>query len=173
MGKKEKYTFFWGGPFSNFHPAYFMDAAGNTYNCTEQYYMSKKALFFGDQHHYEKIMSESSPKKQKNYGRKVDGFDDKKWYGEFADDNPAKKHMFDGNYLKYTQNDKLKKMLLDTLGTELVEASPYDKIWGIGKRASDWGSDEKRFWRGKNWLGEVLTSVRDKIIEEEEKKYLF
>jgi len=174
MSKKERYRFFWGGEFSNFHTSYFTDAEGATYSCTEQYYMAKKALFFEDQYHYEKIMNEKCPRTQKKYGRKVVNFDEKKWYGEFADENPAKKYMYEGNYLKYTQNKKLKNMLINTaINGDLVEASPYDKLWGMGMRADEFGATCKRFWRGKNWLGEILTKIRDEIIEEEEKNFLF
>lgn len=171
--KEEKYTYFWGGPFSNFHSVFFTDAEGITYSCTEQYYMAKKAIFFNDTYRYKEIMKESDPKKQKKHGRSILNFEESAWYGAFADENPAKQYMYEANYYKYTQNDKLKKMLVATAGTELVEASPYDKIWGIGQRADEFGASHKRFWRGKNWLGEVLTKVRDAIIAEDSKKFLF
>ena len=173
MSAKENYTYFWGGPFSNFHTVFFTDVEGISYSCTEQYYVAKKALFFNDTFRYTQIMRESDPKKQKKHGRGVVNFNEATWYGELSEENPAKKYMFEANYYKYTQNDKLKKLLLGTVGTELVEASPYDKIWGIGQRADEFGASHKRFWRGKNWLGEVLTKVRDTIIEEENKKFLF
>ena len=168
-----KYTFFWGGPFSNFYTTYFTDAEGISYSCTEQYYMAHKSLFFEDSFHYQKIMSEKNPIKQKRYGRKILNFDEKKWYGVFADENPAKKSMYEGNYLKYTQSEKLKKLLLGTEGTELVEASPYDTLWGIGMRADSFGASIESFWKGKNWLGEILTQIREKILEDEKKGLLF
>lgn len=167
---KEKYTFFWGGPFSNFITSYFVDKEGLSYNCVEQYYASRKALFFGDKARFEQIMSIKDPKKQKRHGRLVTNFDSNKWYG--GESNcPAKKFMYDGNLLKYSQNEKLKKMLVETKGTILVEASPYDNIWGIGMPKC-YLAENKKFWKGKNWLGEILTQVREDIIKQEEPKGL-
>lgn len=168
--EKNKFAFFWGGGFSNFHPADFIDGQGVKYNCTEQYYMSKKALFFEDSESHYKIMSESNPKKQKKLGRAVLGFSESAWYGE---GNPAKKYMFEGNYLKYSQNDHLKKSLLTTVGRELVEASPYDSRWGVGMSVEDLNINNKSLWKGTNWLGEVLTEVREKLIFEENRNFLF
>ena len=65
---------------------------------------------------------------------------------------------------KFTQNSKLKEKLLETEGTILVEASPWDTVWGIGRYASDPKSKFKKYWRGKNWLGYILTDVRDQIL---------
>jgi len=171
MRTEEKFTFFYGGPFSNFHPVYFTDVGGISYSCTEQYYMAKKAKFFKDNYHYEMIMNENNPKQQKKYGRKVNNFSRTLWYGAFADDNPAKKIMYKGNFLKYTQNEKLRKMLLDTEGTELVEASPRDDLWGIGLEADNFQASRKRFWRGKNWLGEILTQIREDIIRRDNRLF--
>lgn len=169
MKYEEKFTFFWGGPFSNFYTSYFTDNQGITYSCSEQFFMSKKASFFGDDYHYKKIMESNNPKEHKKLGRSVKNFDAELWYGG---DNPAKKFMYEANYYKYTQNEKLKKILLDTRGTTLVEASPYDKIWGIGMRYCIM-ANYRKYWEGKNWLGEVLTKVRDFIIMEEERFKLF
>ena len=71
-----------------------------------------------------------------------------------------KEIVFKGNYTKFSQNAELKTYLLSTKGKVLAEASPYDKVWGIGLNIDD----EMRFnmtkWRGKNLLGEVLMQVR-------------
>ncbi|MDB4330508.1 NADAR family protein, partial [bacterium] len=140
-------------------------------------YMAEKALFFDDQFRYKKIMEETNPKAMKNHGRAVKGYSDEAWYGPNSvnstiEENPAKKAMYDGNYLKYTQNEKLLNLLIDTRGTTLVEASPFDKRWGIGMKYC-LAAHHSKFWKGKNWLGEVLTKLRDDLIKEREKNFLF
>jgi ribA/ribD-fused uncharacterized protein len=137
--------------------------------------MAKKALHFNDQFRYKKILEEKNPKKIKEHGRAVEGYSDEKWYGpEDGEnlDNLAKKSMYEGNILKYSQDQKLLNMLIETKGTTLVEASPYDKRWGIGMQYCA-VAEHRRFWKGKNWLGEVLTKVRDDLIAEQEKNFLF
>lgn len=54
--------------------------------------------------------------------------------------------------------------LVATGTTELVEASPFDKVWGVGLSADDPLIHDKRNWLGLNLLGKVLMQVRDKIL---------
>ena len=68
-------------------------------------------------------------------------------------------------YLQFSQNSDLKAEILKTDGTVLVEASPRDRLWGIGLSAKNPKAKAKKNWRGKNWLGYVLTQVRDEIKE--------
>jgi len=122
--------------------------------------MAQKALLFEDKESYDKIMSTTSPSEQKAFGKLVKGFVKETWEAECKD------IVFRGNYAKFTQNEDLYSDLMDTIGTELVEASPVDPIWGIGLTEFDPRAWEKETWQGTNWLGEVVTAVRDKLIEE-------
>lgn len=154
----EKFTFFWSGPFSNWYKCAFK-VNSTTYNCTEQYMMYQKAILFNDMDIAQKILSSADPKEQKAFGREVKNFNPEKW------NEACRDIVFEGNLAKYDQNKRLKDILLATAGTTLVEASPYDKIWGIGLTADDSRALSRETWRGKNWLGEVLTEVREYLIE--------
>lgn len=153
----EKFTFFWKGPLSQWHKSNFV-VNGVGFNCAEQYMMAEKASIFSDKLTYEKIMNTSSPKEQKYFGRQVAEFDVDFW------NRVAKKVVYKGNWAKFTQDNNLKSLLLATEGTTLVEASPYDKIWGIGLGKSDPRAQSRDTWQGKNWLGETLTKLRDDLI---------
>lgn len=157
----EKFTYFWGeAPFSQWSPATFV-VNGITYNCTEQWMMAEKARMFNDEETLAKIMAATHPRDQKKLGRQVKGFEVDKWNAS------AKDVVYAGNRAKFTQNPDMLAELLATTGTTLVEASPYDKIWGIGM--SDFeakGCGGRAGWRGLNWLGEVLTLLRDDINNE-------
>ncbi|CAB4175443.1 NADAR [uncultured Caudovirales phage] len=160
MKQYTKYTFFYRtrNPFSNWHPCTFEDEEGNEYNCSEQWMMAGKAKLFGDEETREDILFERDPGKQKALGRKVKNFDSSIW-NEFA-----KQIVYDGCYLKFTQNPKLLAFLLETEGTLLVEAAAYDTVWGIGLSEDDPKIHDPKNWRGTNWLGEVLTQLRDDLI---------
>lgn len=155
----EKFTFFWSGPFSQWYPAEFV-VNGKKFTCAEQFMMYKKAEFFGDEETAEKIMSTSDPKIQKALGRKVRGFNVDAW------NENAKAFVYMGNYNKFTQNSNLLKKLFDTKGTTLVEASPYDTIWGIGLTEDNPSALDRKKWRGTNWLGEILTSLREDLMND-------
>lgn len=152
----EQFVFFWGGPFSNWYMCKFM-VDGIVYNCTEQHMMASKARYFNDKESEIAIMEEDLPREQKALGRKVKNFDADKW------SKVAKTFVIQGCYAKFDQNPYLKKELLDTGDATLVEASPYDKIWGVGLRASDPRINDRANWLGTNWLGEVLVNVRELI----------
>lgn len=153
----ERFTFFWRGPFSQWHRSDFIDG-GVTYTTAEQYMMAGKARTFGDDETLKKILAETSPKAQKALGREVKNFDEGEW------NRVARDIVYRGNFLKFSADQKLKDLLLDTAGTTLVEASPYDKIWGIGLKEDDPKAQSRTTWQGKNWLGEVLTAVRDDML---------
>ena len=127
------------------------------YNCAEQYMMSEKAKFFKDDKMYDLILKENSPAKIKKYGRQVKNYDGDEW------DKVKFDIVVQGNILKFSQNKELKEFLINTENKILVEASPYDKIWGIGLGADDPNVDDIYKWRGKNLLGFALMKARDYI----------
>lgn len=153
---EKEYTFFWNGPFSQWYPSPFT-VDGIPFTHAEQYMMYCKAKLFNDTEIMEKVLASTDPKEQKGLGRKVKNFDAQKW------DRVARKVVYDGNYNKFKQNPKLLKQLLDTKGTTLVEASPYDTIWGIGLSEENAKKISPSNWPGKNWLGLTLTQLRDDI----------
>lgn len=156
METKEQFVFFWGGTFSQWAPSKFV-IDGVEFNTCEQYMMYKKALMFHDYDSAKKIMNTTSPKEQKALGREVKGFKDDVWI------KYCRKIVYDANVAKFTQNPEMLKELMDTGGAEMVEASPYDKRWGIGLSADNPFAQDKSTWQGLNWLGEALTQVRSDL----------
>lgn len=153
-----KFTFFFSesSPFSQWYRCSFT-AHGLTFNCAEQFMMTAKALLFGDQEAAQEIMAAQHPREQKALGRKVRRFDEAKWAA------CREQIVREGNRAKFTQNPDLLASLLATRGTMLVEASPYDRVWGIGLAESDPRARDPRTWRGLNLLGLLLTGLRDEI----------
>jgi ribA/ribD-fused uncharacterized protein len=119
--------------------------------------MAQKALLFNDVESHKMIMYSKSPDEQKGFGRRVKGFDKDKW------EAICRQVVFDANMAKFTQNPKMLEELMYTDDLEIVEASPYDKIWGIGLHETDARCLDKSQWQGTNWLGEAIMSVREKL----------
>lgn len=166
-GEVLKYVFFWGHTvkpgevtktcFSQWYPCTFV-VDGVTYNTAEQYMMAQKALLFNDKEIFDEIMSASHPKQYKALGRKIRGFDGKLW------DEKKGQIVVDGNLAKFSQNKELGEFLLNTNERVLVEASPYDTIWGIGMSANAAGLENPQNWKGQNLLGFALMEVRDMLL---------
>ena len=150
----DKFVFFYGGVFSQwfYHD---MEIDGITYNCAEQYMMAMKAKTFNDTASLTKIMASYDPKEQKAIGRQVKDFDPDMW------NCVAKNYVYRANLEKFSGD--LKQYLLETGDRELVEASPYDKIWGIGLAMDNKNLTDKTKWQGTNWLGETLMKVRETL----------
>ncbi len=162
MDEPEVFTLFWDGPFSQWYPCYF-EIDDVEYNCAEQFMMAEKARLFQDWDTLEMIMDSESPATQKALGRAVDGFEEARWQSDDThNDQPVCWNIvWRGNVAKFSQNDYLYEILCETSGTTLVEASPVDTIWGIGLGQEDPRCHHREAWRGMNWLGEVLTEVRE------------
>lgn len=158
MRETENFIFFYNGLFSQWFFAP-MIIDGVEYTCCEQYMMAEKARLFNDQEILVKILEAKSPARQKKLGRQIKNFDKEIW------NQVCRDIVYKGNYAKFTQNKSLMDSLEQTKGKLLVEASPYDCIWGIGLSIYDAQSDSSK-WKGTNWLGEAITKVRKDLFGE-------
>lgn len=164
----ERFTFFWGrsGETSYLSNWYISDFEfkGHVFHSGEQMFMWQKAILFGDKEIAETILQTpvttfSDNKKIKNLGRMVKNFDEETW-SEHREDL-----IYEGLLEKFRQNESLKSKLLSTGDTIIVEASPYDRVWGIGLSRYDYDALDPSKWRGLNLLGEVLMRVRRTLSE--------
>lgn len=141
---------------SQWYPASF-EIDGVAYPTAEHFMMAEKARLFEDTEMLERILTASSPKEAKALGRKVRNFDPNQW----------SRHRFDivvkGNAAKFEQNAGFAEWLKATSNKILVEASPRDRIWGIGMSINNPLALNPRTWNGQNLLGFALTCVREQI----------
>ncbi|MCJ1484610.1 hypothetical protein MMC06_004782 [Schaereria dolodes] len=106
-------------------------------------------------------MAATEPREQKSLGRKVKNFDKVLW------ESNKEKVVEEGNWNKFiNQKEKirLKEKLLETGDRELVEASPFDRIWGVGFDAQT--AEANRDNWGENLLGKAIMRVRNRIREQ-------
>lgn len=61
----------------------------------------------------------------------------------------------------YPAESKLLKKLLEN--SNFVEASPYDKVWGVGLAEENPLILDEKNWRGENLLGKVLDKVKETL----------
>ncbi len=168
-GQKMKFLFFWGHKkdlnnkitnscLSQWYAQSFI-INEIEYPTAEHYMMAQKARLFKDKNALENILSSSSPANAKKVGREVLNFDKEIW----------EKHRLDivikGNYAKFSQNSELREFLIKTNKKILVEASPYDKIWGIGLDYQNEFAKIPVKWQGLNLLGFALMEVRDLLLK--------
>lgn len=167
-GQRPRYVFFWGHQpapdgsvtkscFSQWWEAPFT-SDGHTYPTAEHYMMAGKARLFGDMEMHGKILQATHPKQAKELGRKVKGFDEAAWVAKRFELVVA------GNLAKFAQHAELKAFLLGTGQRVIVEASPVDRIWGIGMKGDDANAEKPEQWRGLNLLGFALMEVRDRLL---------
>ena len=141
---------------------------GRSYATAEQYMMSEKALLFNDLEMYQKIMSEPDPEKCKKMGRLVKDFVGNIWDEAFPE------IIFHGNLGKLQSDIEIVNALLETENAVLIEASPYDDIYGAGMKKEDLLNPDgtlrvlPQHWHKKdsqkqatNHLGFILMGVRD------------
>lgn len=155
MRETDTHYYFYHHQFGQWSKFSITDHIGITYTTCEQYMMYHKAILFNDLDTAIKILSESDPKAQKALGRLVKNFDAPTW------DRFKCQIVFNGNLLKFSQHDDIRKRLIETGDKILVEASPVDKIWGVGLSYSDDRILDERNWKGQNLLGKCLMQVRN------------
>jgi ribA/ribD-fused uncharacterized protein len=155
----ETYYYFWETkhPFSQWHKCVF-EVDTITFTSAEQYMMYSKAILFGDIESGNKILGTSNVREQKQLGRQVKNFNKEIW------DLNAASIVYKGNKEKFIQNKEFLDLLLSTRGQTIVEASPDDKIWGIGLTKDQDESKSIFTWNGLNWLGIVLTELREEFL---------
>jgi ribA/ribD-fused uncharacterized protein len=166
-GARPKYLLFWGhqptagggvgkGCLSQWWPAAFT-VDGLVYPSAEHFMMAAKALLSDDTERAAQIRAAPHPGAAKKLGRQVRGFQEERWAA----------HRFDvvvaGNMAKFGQHPDLREFLLGTGDRVLVEASPRDRIWGIGLAADDERAASPHQWLGQNLLGFALMEVRHRL----------
>lgn len=152
----EKYHFFWSGPLSQWSVCKFT-MRGIGYNCAEQAMMHMKAVKFNDFEMAERILSSCNPGEQKNLGRQVRNYNDIIWSEHRYD------IVLEISKAKFNQSERHKEILMSTNDKEIVEASPYDTIWGIGMGVNEAMKTDPMDWKGYNLLGQALTQTRNNM----------
>ena len=128
-----------------------------TYNCNEQFYLSQKAKFFGDNFTARKIMNEENPTQQKQLAKKIENVDQVKWSAV------CDRIMKDGLRAKFRQNVKLKEFLILTGKKTIIECNPNDKYWGVGMALKNKNIWTKKEFAG-NRLGQLLMEIRNESV---------
>ncbi len=166
-GESFEYLYFWGHQpaksgaitkscFSQWYLAPFV-INKQFYATAEHWMMASKARLFADLETEKEILESSDPHTAKGLGRKVRNFEESVW------NENASLIVFTGNLAKFSQNELLGKFLLSTGEAVLVEASPYDRIWGIGMKQDDERAKHPATWQGANKLGFALMEVRNAL----------
>jgi hypothetical protein len=169
-GRRPKFLHFWGhqpqadgsvgaGCLSQWYPSPFT-VDGITYATAEHWMMAGKARMFNDAQAEKRAIAAPHPKAAKAVGREVRGFDEATWVaGRFE-------LVVQGNLAKFRRHPDLQAFLLGTNTRILVEASPRDRIWGIGLSAAHEDADNPAKWRGHNLLGFALMETRARLKTE-------
>ena len=167
-GKVFSYLFFWGHKekivglvdkscFSQWYPRGFT-LDGVYYPTAEHYMMVEKARLF-EPSRMEMVLNAKTNKEVKLLGRSIQNFDEKVWFEKSFD------IVMRGNIAKFSQHEDLKRFLFSTGNKVIVEASLYDKIWGIGMLGDDKRASKPLEWNGLNKLGFVLMGVRESLLQ--------
>ncbi|GHE74262.1 hypothetical protein GCM10014715_31110 [Streptomyces spiralis] len=166
-GARIKYLRFWGhrprpdgrvgaSCLSQWWPSPFT-VDGVTYATAEHWMMAGKARLFGDAEAERRALAAGHPSQAKKAGRLVRGFDEDIWARERF------RIVVEGSVHKFAVDPELREFLLGTGDRVLVEASPVDRVWGIGLAADDEAAADPERWRGPNLLGFALMEARERL----------
>jgi ribA/ribD-fused uncharacterized protein len=133
---------------SNFYTASFIGEHDIKWKTSEHYYQAHKFLIGSKT--FSDIHKAKTPREAADIGRK-EPCNIEEW--DKIKDDVMRRAL----YFKFSQNEKIKNMLIATGDEDLIEASPIDKYWG-------WGPDK----RGKNQLGYLLMELREQLKREKE-----
>ena len=75
--------------------------------------------------------------------------------------------MKQGILAKFTTRKHLLSILQSTGKNVIVEASVYDKFWGSGLNIENSCKIDQKQWPGKNFLGLILSDVRDQLSKDQ------
>lgn len=164
-GEKVEYLHFWGHAprrdgslgascFSQWWPSPFT-VDGVRYATAEHWMMAAKARLFDDTDAERTVLAARTPAEAKNAGRLVRDFDEAIWAGERFG------IVVEGSVHKFTSDPALRDFLTGTGQRVLVEASPLDRVWGIGLAADDPRAQDPTRWQGANLLGFALMAARE------------
>ena len=146
--------------YSNFYPCKVKEG-NTTFNCSEQMFQHEKCLYFGDPQSARTVMLKSDPVDMKKIGERVGANDperEKQW-----NLHQSRNIMKTAVFLKFSQNPAVMEEMKST--TEIfAEANGHDKFWGTGLFIKDDRILDSGTWNGSNWLGAILTELRDKFV---------
>ncbi len=166
-GTRIRYVHFWrhtalsdgrigAGCLSQWWPSPFT-VDGVEYATAEHWMMAAKARLFADPEGERRALASGHPAQAQQAGRLVRGFDEDVWRRERLS------IVVEGSMHKFAADAGLREFLLNTGDRVLVEASPRDRVWGIGLTADDERAEDPGRWRGSNLLGFALMEARRRL----------
>jgi N-glycosidase YbiA len=146
------------GFLSHFHASP-IELDGEIWPTVEHYYQAQKSF---DAEYRQAIRAAASPGKAKRLAAPPDAprrVSYHSWFRKHGAEPRSDWHevkleiMRRADSAKYSQNPALAELLLATDKAELIEDSPSEPFWGIGRDG-----------QGLNWAGRILMEIRDDLM---------
>lgn len=155
--EKLEFVFFWGGHYSQWAASPFYHD-GNYFPTAEHFMMYHKCMAFKDTQRAQMVLDLEGPDQVKAVGRQIEAYTDAVWDAIRFD------IVVMGNVLKFSQNPDFFEVMRNDCEKCIVEASPYDRIWGIGRSETDPNLDDVDEWDGLNLLGYAIMEARERLL---------